>query len=367
MSSKYVRRRLITTFVIAGLLIASCAGGLDRDDRAVSITEVELPVRPIGLSFLSWGSIAWLPSGWIVADRDPDLPLPHGAPDLVAFRPDGSEFGRLPIGPRADCWRDETWRPTELPDGRLGFVRECYPKRLEGVDFAYHEIELAAFDPATGDVDMLADLGDVWLGHIRLILYEFAWDVTQARGVAYFGNRICDALVGVDGSGVHPLEAQLDHGTDRVRADAMFHAECEDTARVRHAALSADGRLAFGVSPSSVGRDGMARLDEPFELYFSDIDLAGPVRTPMRLEDVGPILWSPDSRWLLFAASIRGRTAQTWLYDTERSRVIGISSDRLSAAWSPDRRSIMAIRDIAGTEKVLDSEIVVVDVSSVID
>ena len=91
--------------------------------------------------------------------------------------------------------------------------------------------------------------------------------------------------------------------------------------------------------PSPDGR-WLAHYDKDLQLWLTDLRTKATKRLAVgRNGDFDDLEWSPDSRWLAYAAPADNDMSQLWLYDTQGGSATAVTTDRyesFSPAWSPD-------------------------------
>ena len=127
------------------------------------------------------------------------------------------------------------------------------------------------------------------------------------------------------------------------------------------AAWSPDGRsIAFFASPESAGVEGFSRLDRPWELMVLDPDSLA-TRTLVRgVEHARATSWSPDGRWIAYAAEEDG----VFVVSADGGRPRRVSEEKaLWLVWSPDGAQLaLAGPDPARPPTDLVHQLLVLDV-----
>jgi len=160
-------------------------------------------------------------------------------------------------------------------------------------------------------------------------------EATRAPGVRYRDGRFMP-----DGATLLALtDATGEVEIARLPANGVGNAET----------LTGDGRvLRWEAVPSPDGR-WVAHHDKDQRLFL--LEVATRTQTLIATStdgDFSDLVWSPDSRWLAYAAPGANTFTRLWLYDTGRKAATALTSDRYdsySPAWSPDGRFIYFLSD----------------------
>lgn len=284
LSTSRARVRLDTlASLIALLLMAACG---DAEQTILETTAV--PAEPA-----DYAGVAWVDEERLVVAYNPEG-LHGGEFQLWQLRTDGSDFRALPTTTDLDCMRLDDAEPTSLPDGRIGFVRSCALR--DWTDEPTAQL-LMAYDRDLDQPKALANPA------CRVSQYAWMPDMTQA----FFGcgSRICQGIGAVSAGGIDSVDAALGEGDQAFNLADHFEdeADCTATGRADLPAVRPDGeQVAFFASPQSVGIDGMARLDEHWNLYLMAPGGDQPEEVLADIDEPTSLAWSPDGAWLAFSA-----------------------------------------------------------------
>ena len=313
------------------------------------MTSVPFPPR-----FLD--SIVWLPDGRLAFGS-----LIDSSREIWSVFPDGHAAGPLDVDPGMRCTRTELFPDGVLADGRLAYQIRCFPGPRG--PFTYRT-GLMALDTA-GHSTTLMPLTD-----LPFIPRQAAWAPDLSQGLLGGGSVICEGIVRVDGSGMHPWNLSLGSGDGRFNLADFLAAtdDCGTTGNVDTPAWSPDGKtVAFFGATAAVGHSGQSRLDDPWALYTVDGNLAAPRIVLDGLVDPGDASWSPDGRWLALKASVGGAKG-LWLLEFPTRRLLRISDHDgwVGVAWSPDGSHLAGLRDDTPLGAPRVASIVVLDVSALV-
>jgi hypothetical protein len=284
---------------------------------------------------------AWVENLGIVFN-DGDEPNGNGTETrLWAIDPAGGQPNKLIdiVDTTPACWRQEELRPSRLRDGRLGYIRDCNGEAGYPLTWA-----ALAYDPTSRSVAELFAVDD--------LLRYFSWD-GQGRSYFSIGAGICGAVGIADAAGVRSLDGQLERNGQTFDFGRAWHDEttqpdCPDAGRADFPALSADGTT-LAVMVSFATTPGMARLDEPWDIYLRDV-ASGEMRF-LAGGFVGPtdLAWSPSADALTIAAQAAGEsTGALWSVDAASGQLTKLLASPVSQfAWSPDGSSLAAVVDVA--------------------
>lgn len=365
--SPTISRRSRTFVLVAILLFASCATA-KRDITAPGARrQLDLPVG-------GYQHLAWLPSGWIVADYEDDVTDIEFR--LSAFRQNGEGFHRLPFTDDNRCRVTRYSIPQRLPDGRLGLTKECVGPEGSNVDAT---VSYLAYDIEADKTETLATVAPTWgrdLVNGALVGDEnpesASWDAGLDTAVISTGG-LCSTLAKLTSRGFSDLPVKIRDGKRSWRLDEQLHADpsasCSARGRANYPTWSRNDEIAFFASPQSIGVGGPDRVGLPANLYgmkagdWKPRELLSDVESPTSLE------WSPDGKWLVFTAGNRERAA-IWLFEAQTKmakRVLG--GPVAGATWSPDGLRLAVIETLELEEGAVEpkAKVSILDVSDVVD
>jgi hypothetical protein len=364
-------RRTLGAAIVAAVaicLVAGCGAAASPSAPAASGK-----VQRLAVPAADYFGLAWVSDDVIVMAWAPPLGGGPAEPaHLVKVGTTAASVTPLPFAPtNAECWRIREARPIRLPDGRLGFVRECQPRQFKGIDFSIIWYDIVAMDLRDGHQEVLARLDNTDLHGGNRILYAISLKPSLKEGVAYLGNRICDAAVAFDASGIRPLDMTLGAEPSAPNLNEPFNQDCASTINARSPEWSPDGgRLAVLVSTDAKGRDGFSRMDVGWDLVVVNATTGMSERWLSGLAEPDDVAWSPDGRWLLVTSYDAQQNTSTISLvspaapgDTRR---ISLGERVTSIAWSPDSTRLAGLDD-ATTNAAAGEQLyvpVLVDLSS---
>jgi WD40 repeat protein len=220
--------------------------------------------------------------------------------------------------------------PLSVSPHEIDVVQEC-----EVLDaHAFMKYTIARFDPTTrlwgGD---LAKATPLWLTGIAV-------DPGSKQVIVSIGEELCTALFSYSQQGVRPLglAVQGESGTWRVSDGYPPGGSDCSGARSWAPSFSPQGdRLAFLGSPQSIGVNGVARGDQPWNLYVADMANGVVSLDVLDLGNARGVAWSPDGSRIAFSATVPDRGEGVWLFDPVTKSLTRLSSISASdIAWSPD-------------------------------
>jgi hypothetical protein len=286
-----------------------------------------------------FGGVAFVDKDWVVLSYNDDPNAVGSATSLWRLKIDGTRFEQLSVDSDVSCDRVAHLAPSRLGDGRIGFVLHC--SHLEGPDPI--ERILMALDLETGNTERLVESSlDTGTG-------VFTWDPAVSRGLYGETSAPCVGIVGLTRAGVEYLPITIEDDGQSWRLDEQFlrplRSQCRDVGRASWPAWSPDGKLvAFFASPAAIGKDGLARLDAPWNLYFMDSGLRMPTKVLENVLHPQELKWSPDGRLLAFGGEIDGQEG-IWTYRSENGTLERLSEEGIhSLDWAPDGTRIIGIR-----------------------
>ena len=346
--------RVVAVLAAGALVVVAGCGGTERE-ASVNRTSVDVPQRLVEVPEARYTDAAWLPGDrFVVVVGSADGSERRRPLRLVG---EGGSVGELvPDRDVGGCRQVVDDAPTVLPDGRLGFRETCEPEDIAGDS----RIRLLAWD-LEGAPEVLLET--------REAVGVFSFAPGLREGLFSVDSSICAGIGVIRDAGIAPLDLRLPGERWSLGAALDPGSDCEQEGRARGPEYSADGRsIAFAASPASAGVAGQARLDEPWNLYVMDAEERRPRAV---VEDVvgmsGP-RFSPDGRWLVFAGRFGETGDGVHLVRVADGRVVTALGEAGvgPAAWAPDGREVLVIRDLREDGLTQRSELVRVDVSGVV-
>jgi WD40 repeat protein len=228
--------------------------------------------------------------------------------------------------------------PAQLPDGRLGFIKWCVTDNAF-TDASY----MVAYDWKTGRLEQIVQNP---LKHFD-ISRCFSWDPEMTRGIQSVSNGLTGTLNWLTRVGPEPVNIALrDQNQEWDLAKDFEENGSREGGMISCPAWSPKGDIigVFG-SLDAMGVTGMARLDEPSELFFifpetgrSESVLSG-IYFPAFLE------WSPDGERLAFRGSLVNDLYGIWIFDIRTKSLLLVAKGEhfKDLSWSPDSQKLAVI------------------------
>lgn len=307
--------------------MAACGGPAQQPDPA------ELPGTVLDLPDGAYASPVWLADGWIYVMRaDPN----HGPNREVWRTRPGGKAERVDVPAEPGCQRTTYRNLQALPDGRLGAGRWCAME-----DPRQDFYDLIAFDPSTAKTEHLARLGGTPASDV-------AWAPGLQEGYVSHGTGICAGIARLTRAGAQRLADPVTFDGHTWVVDFTWFRdpaqECTNDGRVQRQLLRKDGKsLVLFASPTSQGKKGMARTNEPWNLYRWTPGAGEPVPVVKGLGDPLGIALAPDDRSILVATRWRARYG-IWRVDLQSGDMKQVTEGRsVGLAVSPDGRQLAAV------------------------
>jgi hypothetical protein len=264
----------------------------------------------------------------------------------------------VPLPPVEGCFASGIGHLTSLPDGRLGYDLPC-----DDFTSVAPENSIRALDLASGADEELARV------FFRPMQFAFAPDLS--RGMVSRSSRLCAVVAWLIDGRAQPadIEVATDDRAFNLSDEPLEGSErCTAFARADSPAWSPDGEsIAFLASPASIGLDGPARLDAPWNLYLMDAEHAAPRIVLDGIDSAYQLRWSPDGQWLAFSADAYDGQPGTFAYALSSGEVRRVASDIMFAlAWSPNSQQIAGLIDAPAVDDLIRS-IVVASLSPPVD
>jgi WD40 repeat protein len=286
--------------------------------------------------------ILWRNDGVLIAfQREDERPLrqPYALMGDDALR-------YLDLPQERECLVTDYRFPTQLPDGRLGLIKECVTDN-NGFTFASY---MVAYDWKTGQLEQIVERP---LKHFD-IAQCFSWSPDMSRGVQTVSNGLVGTLNWLTPIGPEPVHVVLRDGA-RVWDLAKDY---EEDGSIEGGIISCPSwspngdKIAVFVSFDAMGIEWLPRLDKPLKLVLiypvsgeSEVVLSG-------VHDASPS-WSPDGRKIAFRGYIENGLPDyqgnepygLWVFDVETRMLQRIAADKYfeDATWSPDSKRIVVI------------------------
>jgi hypothetical protein len=303
-----------------------------RPDATSSVLGIRMP-----LSDGFFSGTAWLPDGRLALAVETSQSY---TAEIWLSDPAGSSLERLALPVDPACRFTQYQYPVALADGRLALTKGC---EQVGGDPRVGYLLVVAYDFKDGAITELASLGG------RMALKASSWNSDASRGVGAQSSGVCAGIAWLTRSGPEGIAATLGDGAKRSRLDDWLRepstASCANQVRADCPVWQPGEQVvAFFGSPASIGVEGQARLDIPWQLYLLD---SRSLRVTRVVDDIrGSCLgmsWSRDGRWLAFAGTV-GQTEGIWLYSPAGKILRLVSATHPSFPdWSADGHKLVAI------------------------
>ena len=342
---KRIGLRDLSQIIAAALLglisLAACSSPGAFPVNSTPVTRLASPEvipSPSG----SYGALAWL-GDWIIVDFEEELKDAFSG-RIWRLRSDGSEFEMLDLPAHSSCasnWIKGVMVPSQLPDGRLGYISLCRPPDdiLTTLQFAM------AYAMEREEAEPLLDysVADFSIGTGGLV-----WNPDMTRGIMGDGHRyIEEQLQWLTGEGKEPLDVGLvqAYGAD----------------------WSPDGEMIAFIGSE---KQGSPRVLGDYELYLMNKN--GEQIHPIveGFKATGGVSWSPDGRWLVFPAIFgeeEGDDQGLWLVNPESGELRMIAEGGFGVpAWSPDGLRMVVV-EFLGPALEREHRLVILDLSSILE
>jgi len=249
-----------------------------------------------------------------------------------------------------------------LPDGRIALSEDCELSPTKAIPDRHRIVR----------VDSIAGHQQVLVDNLPFLPEESSWNPVGDRAVTSdFELSLCPALVWLGASGVedHPITARdlnrdwrLDEPKPGTRGS-----DCQGLARAQLPRWSPDGKVIGVVASPPSPKDGMARINDPWDLYTVAVGTLVPSRKVTGLLHPAGLAWSPDSQKLAFSARLAGLDG-TWIYDLRGGKPRRISRLILQwLVWSPDGHNLAGLVDKGASPGApINNQLMIIDLSGVL-
>ena len=290
----------------------------------------------------SYGYLAWL-SDWIFVEYEEELRNAFSR-RIWRLKVDGSRFEMFDLPAHSVCgadWLKAVVRPSQLPDGRLGYISRCRPPD----DILVTKQFAMAFDEQSQSAEPLLgySVADFGLGTGGLV-----WNPEMTRGIMGDGRvYIKEQLQWFTRNGPESLDVGLvqAYGAD----------------------WSPNGETIAFIGSEKQGSPGVLG---DYALYLMNKN--GERNRPIveGFKATGGVSWSPDGRWLVFPAIFgeqEGDDQGLWLINPESGELRMIAEGGFSIpAWSPDGQRMVVVQFL-GPASDREHRLVILNLSSILE
>lgn len=351
------------------LLVILVTSGCVQIPSHSASRELLVPNTRVPGESAEWLGLTWLSDGRLVSGLFPNPDLDQRLdPDYVLMSIDPATGARarldVPIPAEGTCRLRRVFDPNVLSDGRLGYTSECLGATVLQ-DIESHR----ALDLASGEATELAALNYQTSG-------DLTWNPTFTRAVISNSSSICAGMAWYFADAIYPMPVTIREGGSEFSLADWYPGStgesCTPTGRAYATDWSKDGtQVAFLASAASVGRDGFARLDAPWTLYFLDVEQSTARLIVANLYDPLTARWSPDGAWVAYATRAEAHGDAIWLYSMEDATSYLIFRGAATGlSWSADGRQIaVAVSRFDATASPIDysDDLVILEVSAITD
>jgi hypothetical protein len=326
------RRVLMIGGAVMALFAMAACGGPAHQPQSAGLPGTVLDV-PDG----AYSTPVWLADGWIYVLRsDPS----HGPNNEVWRTRPGGKAERVNLPAESGCQRTTYRNLQALPDGRLGAGRWCGME-----DPRQDSYNLIAFDPSTAKTERLAALGNT-------PATDVAWEPGLQEGYVSHGTGFCAGIARLSRAGAQRLGDPVTFDGHSWVVDFTWFRDpamqCTADGRVQGQILRKDGKsLVLFASPTSQGKEGTARLNEPWNLYRWTPGAGEPVSVVKGLGNPLGAALAPDDQSVFVATRWRARDG-VWRVDLQSGDINQVAQGRAVAVGvSPDGKHLVAVFQLA--------------------
>lgn len=335
MSTKYVS--VAAGLAAASFAFAACITGGQRSGMAQPAPS-DTPLSG------DYFGVAWISKDLLILSWDAPLPFGDGLPfwvsRLVSATPQAEAHALLAVPPFDDrCRIGDDGGATRLPDGRIAFQRSCRDPL---------DSEIDTIDLTTGLSEVLVETGTFAVGWDRYDVSGITYRPGMQDGLVQFGDWLCGGIGEVTPNGIRPFDFSFEFQDRHVNLAESFARPCDADVSVGRATWAPDGEhLALFAATGPRGVTGLDRLYEGSALLTVRRTDAAVRVLAQHLQDPFA-LWSPDSKWILVIEGGLGigEGRNAWLMDssdTGEPLRLDLPRNLLSASWSPDGSSLVAV------------------------
>jgi hypothetical protein len=307
----------------------------------------------------NYGRVAWLSSNVLVVERFATV---HGVVrfELLTVGADGARPHLLSPRPDPPCASDDFRLPYRLPDGGIGAVRQCIPKKTAIV--VEQRNTLVEIDQY-GGVKTIASLAPVhpsaWGDNAVQgddLTFEVAWKADLSSAIAS-DNANCGSIIRLTSRGTEPLDLEVGPASHRWN---LAEQETADPAMGdcgtkfgSAGGVSADPsyqNIVFFASPRESSDGGPPGAAAPGIVCVWNLRTNRVESLVSSVAGVVSTTWSPTGDWIAFGGNPGGRGDGVWLVRPTGRDLTRISRDGSvsNIAWSPDGHSMIYGIYVAG-------------------
>jgi len=229
--------------------------------------------------------------------------------------------------------------PALLPDGRLGLNNGCVSL---GDPPDKKRQYMVAYNFKTKETTLLVNEP---LPHY--LSNGFTWNPDMTLGLQQIYGVLDGTIYWMSPDKIAPVDFAISDGERSFLPSKDFphFSEGNEQGIVFSPAWSPNGKtIAFFVTLDAIGRSGWSRSDGEYKIFFMDPIEQKPYPVMGSIYDPSELIWSPDSKWLVFVGYYGVlRTNGIWAYSVESGKIYPvISGDFSRIAWSPDGNKIAA-------------------------
>lgn len=320
------------------IILAGCGSWYETRHLPFETLNLEPSIR--GLRGSGW-SLIWTESlVGVQLQRDY-----FGEDAHVLINLETQEITNLTFASPVDCVAEYYIAFTVLPDGRWGALLKCWTQ-LSG-KVSPIQSYLLAMEPDTWEIEVL-NLGD--LPDSRYVS-SYTWNADMTRGVqALSGAGLEPILYWISPDGYEPMDILITQGEQSWNMAEYFRGAERLTGLASSPAWSpTDDRIAFFATAVDEEIQGLSLIGIKYSLYMMDAEEMAPKEMLSGMIAPWGLLWSPDGRWLVFAAqknyfSGSDNHQKLWMYDSQSNALIQIGEGRFSDfTWDKTGRYLAAV------------------------
>lgn len=284
----------------------------------VSIQEPGLPAQQMSVPPDLYSDVLRFPDGkiWIAVGRDPSYESQMAHYYILQEE----RFIDIPLPDDPRCERTKYTSPMALPNGKIGFSMICgsyWPDRPIGQDDSRF---IVAYDWETGVFEQIVE------EPLFMEASYSSWNPEMTRGVLGIASLL-GTVAWVTPTGMEPMTITIGTGEQSwslaenlVVMEDYRHGNDRTTGVgiARNPEWSPNGRsIAFWASTNLIGRSGMSRARGIYSLYLLDPDTLQLQEILENAENVGLLVWSPNSQWLAFVGDTDTTKESLWLISAD--------------------------------------------------